>query len=283
MSSNTTDHVVAEYLRELESRLGGLPVLQRRELLADVEAHIANERVERSLATEAEVLEMLERLGSPEVVAAAAYEEAEMSGGQPLVSAGRQSPGHHPVSAAASAGVVPPAYAPTSPAIAPVVPPPPDPPVFSPPQSTGFNGGFAAADGRPGSPGHPPFGRPGPGAGAGREFGAGPEFRQAGPDFRGPGPTAGDWPLPPPVSPSRNDSRGTGIRVAVIAVAIALAGIILLMCGGALFMVRSSGATVDSDTTGVEQVTPDPVPPEREPTDSPVTPPTAPVAPTKTS
>ena len=145
MSSNTTDHVVAEYLRELESRLGGLPVLQRRELLADVEAHIANERVERSLATEAEVLEMLERLGSPEVVAAAAYEEAEMSGGQPLVSAGRQSsPDRHPVSASVSpAGVVPPAYAPPAPAVAPVVPPPPDPPVFGAPQFAGFDGGSA--------------------------------------------------------------------------------------------------------------------------------------------
>ena len=72
---NKTD-VVSEYLHEVEARLGGLPLLQRRELLADLEAHIANERAERQLRSEGEVLEVLERLGSPEVVAAAAYEEA---------------------------------------------------------------------------------------------------------------------------------------------------------------------------------------------------------------
>ena len=76
MSSNKTDNAVAEYLHELELRLSGLPVLQRRELLAEIEAHISNERVERAVASESDVLELLERLGSPEVVAAAAYEEA---------------------------------------------------------------------------------------------------------------------------------------------------------------------------------------------------------------
>jgi len=68
--------VVAEYLREVDQRLAGIPVLQRRELLADLAAHIAAERAERNLTTEGEVIEVLERLGSPEVVAAAAHEEA---------------------------------------------------------------------------------------------------------------------------------------------------------------------------------------------------------------
>ena len=76
MSSNKTDDAVAEYLHELELRLSGLPVLQRRELLAEIEAHITNERAERAVASESDVLELLERLGSPEIVAAAAYEEA---------------------------------------------------------------------------------------------------------------------------------------------------------------------------------------------------------------
>ncbi|RSM68437.1 hypothetical protein DMB66_13165 [Actinoplanes sp. ATCC 53533] len=76
MSSNKTEDAVAEYLHELELRLSGLPVLQRRELLAEIEAHITNERVERAVASESDVLELLERLGSPEIVAAAAYEEA---------------------------------------------------------------------------------------------------------------------------------------------------------------------------------------------------------------
>ncbi|MCO8273377.1 hypothetical protein M1L60_22550 [Actinoplanes sp. TRM 88003] len=67
--------VVAEYLREVDQRLAGLPVLQRRELLNDLAAHIAAEQAERNLASEGEIIEVLERLGSPEVVAAAAHEE----------------------------------------------------------------------------------------------------------------------------------------------------------------------------------------------------------------
>jgi uncharacterized membrane protein len=76
MSTNKTDDAVSEYLGEVEARLGSLPLLQRRELLADLQAHIATERAERRVQSEGEVLEILERLGSPEVVAAAAYEEA---------------------------------------------------------------------------------------------------------------------------------------------------------------------------------------------------------------
>jgi hypothetical protein len=76
MSTNKTDDAVTEYLREVEVRLGSLPLLQRRELLADLEAHIATERAERHVQSEGEVLEILERLGSPEVVAAAAWDEA---------------------------------------------------------------------------------------------------------------------------------------------------------------------------------------------------------------
>jgi hypothetical protein len=80
MSSNKTDDVVSEYLREIEARLGDLPLLQRRELMADLEAHIASERSERHVQSEGEVLEILERLGSPEIVAAAAYEEMGTTG-----------------------------------------------------------------------------------------------------------------------------------------------------------------------------------------------------------
>ena len=75
MKTKHTD-VVAEYLHEVDLRLAGLPVLQRRELLADLAAHIASERAERNLTTEGELIEVLERLGAPEVVAAAAHEEA---------------------------------------------------------------------------------------------------------------------------------------------------------------------------------------------------------------
>ncbi|WP_250029134.1 HAAS signaling domain-containing protein [Paractinoplanes maris] len=68
--------VVTAYLHEVDQRLAGIPVLQRRELLADLAAHIAAEQAERNLSSEGEVIEVLERLGSPDVVAAAAHEEA---------------------------------------------------------------------------------------------------------------------------------------------------------------------------------------------------------------
>jgi hypothetical protein len=83
MSSNRTEDAVAEYLHELELRLTGLPVLQRRELLAEISAHISSERLERGVSSESELLDLLERLGSPEVVAAAAYEEAGL--GEPVL------------------------------------------------------------------------------------------------------------------------------------------------------------------------------------------------------
>jgi hypothetical protein len=85
MTTNTTsDDAVREYLRSVDQHLGGLPMLQRRELVNDLEAHIAAERAEGGAHSEGQVLEILERLGSPEVVAAAAYAEAGPAGGFPL-------------------------------------------------------------------------------------------------------------------------------------------------------------------------------------------------------
>ncbi len=75
MKTEHTD-VVLEYLHELDLRLSGLPVLQRRELLADLAAHVEAERLERNLTHEVDMIEVLERLGTPAAVAAAAYAEA---------------------------------------------------------------------------------------------------------------------------------------------------------------------------------------------------------------
>jgi uncharacterized membrane protein len=96
--------VVAEYLHEVDLRLTGLPVLQRRELLADLAAHIATERTERNIQTEGELIEVLEKLGSPEVVAAAAYDEA---GTRPPLPGPRRRPAtRNWITAAIVAGVV---------------------------------------------------------------------------------------------------------------------------------------------------------------------------------
>jgi hypothetical protein len=70
------DDLVATWLRELEQLLPDLPVVQRRELLRDLEAHIASERDDRPGLDETGLLEILERLGDPQAIAAAAYEEA---------------------------------------------------------------------------------------------------------------------------------------------------------------------------------------------------------------
>jgi hypothetical protein len=144
MSINRTDDAVAEYLHELELRLTGLPVLQRRELLAEIEAHISSERVERGVTSESELLELLERLGSPEVVAAAAYEEAGMlSPREPALAYAGPARASRPLPAVAPppdspppayAGPFPPASAFTPPSYAPFDGPPPAAgPPFAPP------------------------------------------------------------------------------------------------------------------------------------------------------
>jgi uncharacterized membrane protein len=75
MSSINKIDVVGEYLREVDLRLSGLPLLQRHELLADLRAHIDTAR-EQGAYTDSEMIEVLQRLGSPEAIAAAAYWEA---------------------------------------------------------------------------------------------------------------------------------------------------------------------------------------------------------------
>lgn len=104
MKPNQPD-LVGEYLHEVDLRLSGLPLLQRRELLADLAAHIATERTERNVRSEGELIEILERLGSPEVVAAAAYEEA----GTPRMAASAPPPPPPFVSAPPQFAPIPPA------------------------------------------------------------------------------------------------------------------------------------------------------------------------------
>jgi uncharacterized membrane protein len=83
MTRNQTDDVVKEYLSNVERLVSGLPAMQRRELLLDLETHIATERIERDAESQAEILAILERLGSPEVVAAAAHEESPVRAAPP--------------------------------------------------------------------------------------------------------------------------------------------------------------------------------------------------------
>jgi uncharacterized membrane protein len=79
MTRNHTGDIVESYLGTIEKLLDRLPFSQRRELLDDLASHIATERAERGATTDAEIREIIERLGSPEVVAAAAYEESPVA------------------------------------------------------------------------------------------------------------------------------------------------------------------------------------------------------------
>jgi hypothetical protein len=81
MSGITLDHPrIREYLRELDAALGALPPEEARELREQITAHLDDELAPG--ATDAEVSDALQRLGSPSEAAAAAG-SAQASGPEP--------------------------------------------------------------------------------------------------------------------------------------------------------------------------------------------------------
>src|SRR4051794_27173499 len=70
------DVLVADYLSRVSRATAGLPPEQRDELLRDLREHIEAGRAELSEDTEAQVRDILERLGEPSVIARAAAEDA---------------------------------------------------------------------------------------------------------------------------------------------------------------------------------------------------------------
>lgn len=73
--------LVADYLRQLERASAPLPRSRRRELLAEIREHIDDALLEAGAADEVEVRNVLERLGPPEEIVAAA--EPPAFGAQP--------------------------------------------------------------------------------------------------------------------------------------------------------------------------------------------------------
>lgn len=65
-----TDSLVDAYLDRLESELAGVPRAARREVLEEIEAHLAEARAGLPLDDEAAVRNLLERLGDPAEIAA---------------------------------------------------------------------------------------------------------------------------------------------------------------------------------------------------------------------
>lgn len=69
--ASNADKLVAKYLKELDSELRGLPRARRRELTQEISEHIAEARAVLEPDDEADVREILERLGPPAEIAAA--------------------------------------------------------------------------------------------------------------------------------------------------------------------------------------------------------------------
>lgn len=72
--NGTRNREVGEYLRRLQRSMADLPAERRDEILAEIEEHIAEDLAERPGATEADVRNVLERVGDPADIAAEARE-----------------------------------------------------------------------------------------------------------------------------------------------------------------------------------------------------------------
>jgi uncharacterized membrane protein len=75
---DTRPHAVGEYLRQLERSLKDLPADRRSEIVGEIEDHIENLLTDLGPQPgEADVRNVLERVGAPEVIAAEARDDAE--------------------------------------------------------------------------------------------------------------------------------------------------------------------------------------------------------------
>jgi hypothetical protein len=71
--NGTRHREVGEYLRRLQRSMADLPAERRDEILAEIEEHIAENLAERPAATDADVRNILERVGDPGEIAAEAH------------------------------------------------------------------------------------------------------------------------------------------------------------------------------------------------------------------
>jgi uncharacterized membrane protein len=70
--NGTRHREVGEYLRRLQRSMGDVPADRRDEILSEIEEHISEGLAERPAPTEADVRNVLERIGDPEDIAAEA-------------------------------------------------------------------------------------------------------------------------------------------------------------------------------------------------------------------
>ena len=72
MTAPHAEELVDAYLDRLDAALAGVPVDRREEIVSEIRSHIAEERAAVSDETDADLHNLLERLGDPEVIALAA-------------------------------------------------------------------------------------------------------------------------------------------------------------------------------------------------------------------
>jgi hypothetical protein len=77
--------VLQSYFQKLDAALARLPQSRREQLVAEIREHVEDAIVEQSPASEAELRDLLHRVGTPEDIAAAAVDEEELPApiGQP--------------------------------------------------------------------------------------------------------------------------------------------------------------------------------------------------------
>lgn len=78
MSEQQGRRLIADYLRRVEVALGGVPAAQRREILDDLQAHIDEALSGTPTPSDADVRNVLDRLGAPEELARDARERLGM-------------------------------------------------------------------------------------------------------------------------------------------------------------------------------------------------------------
>jgi uncharacterized membrane protein len=84
MTTRHIDRIVEDYLRRLNDELGMLPVRQRREIMDEIRDHLAERRADMPAETEADLRDILDRLGDPHEIA----DEARRRFGLPDATAG---------------------------------------------------------------------------------------------------------------------------------------------------------------------------------------------------
>ena len=68
---------IADYLKQLNHQLRGIPRERRREVVNEIAAHIAQARETSPIESEADLLTLLDRIGQPEEIAAEASERVD--------------------------------------------------------------------------------------------------------------------------------------------------------------------------------------------------------------